>query len=207
MNKGLFITFEGIDGCGKTTQIKKLEQKLEKANKYYQLLREPGGTIVGEKIRRILLDNGETSLQPKSELLLYSASRHQLYYEKISSILEAGGIVICDRFFDSTIAYQGYGRGLNIDFVDNLNKFVTDGLTPDITFLLDISIEESSNRLNTNSGDTKDRIENEDKKFYQKVRKGFLELARSKDRFIKIDGTKSEQTIANLIWNNIKKEI
>ncbi len=204
MEKGLFITFEGIDGCGKTTQIELLKKKLDGQNKNYHLLREPGGTETGEKIRQILLDNGETNLQPKTELLLYSASRHQLYNEKIAPILKEGEIAICDRFFDSTVAYQGYGRGLDIDFVDKLNNFVTDGLAPDLTFFLDISIEESHNRLNENS--SRDRMENEDKNFYQKVRQGFLELTKSKDRFVKIDGTKSEDKIAKLIWKKIKKE-
>ena len=205
MEKGLFITFEGIDGCGKTTQIKLLTQKLDEERIDYLVFREPGGTEIGEKIRKILLDNGNIDMAAKTELLLYSASRYQLCKQRLIPELEAGNIIICDRFYDSTTAYQGYGRGLNIDFINSLNKFATDELIPDITFFLDIPLEERTNRISNNK---LDRLESEHASFHTEVRKGFLEISNhNKDRIVKLDGTASVEEISCNIWNKIERNI
>ena len=136
--KGLFVTFEGIDGCGKTTQIELLSSDLKAEGIPYILIREPGGTLIGEKIRTILLDKANTGMDERTELLLYEAARAQIVKEKIIPELDAGKVVICDRFFDSTIAYQGYARGLKLQDVDFLNNWSAYGIKPDITFLLDL---------------------------------------------------------------------
>ena len=132
--KGLFITFEGIDGCGKTTQIEMLSSDLQKEGIPFVLIREPGGTSIGEKIRTILLDKANSGMDERTELLLYEAARAQIVKEKIIPELESGKVVICDRFYDSTIAYQGYARGLDLQEIDFLNNWSAAGIKPDITF-------------------------------------------------------------------------
>ncbi|HMA62374.1 MAG TPA: dTMP kinase [bacterium] len=199
----MLITFEGIDACGKTTQIEILTKKLEGEHDYV-VVREPGGTPIGEKIRQILLDNENISMEGKTELLLYSASRYQLTKQKLIPELEKGKIVICDRFYDSTTAYQGYGRGLDIDFIKSLNKFATDDLVPDLTFFLDISLEERRRRI---QGVALDRLENEEHQFHRNVRKGFLELNKNNERFVKINGEESIKTISKKIWDNIERKL
>ena len=204
MKNGLFVTFEGIYGCGKTTQIELLTQKLEDNRLDYMLVREPGGTKIGEKIREILLDNGNFDMEAKTELLLYSASRFQLSKQKLIPALENGKIVICDRFYDSTTAYQGYGRGLSIDFIKSLNKFATNNLVPDITFFMDISLEERNSRIINNK---LDRLESEGNNFQKKVREGFLELSKNETRFVKLNGSKSIENISKKIWKKIEREL
>lgn len=205
MKDGLFITFEGIDGCGKTTQIELLSRKLEDRNLGYLIVREPGGTRIGEKIRNILLDNGNIDMEAKTELLLYSASRYQLSKQRLLPELKTGKVVICDRFYDSTTAYQGYGRGLDIDFIESLNKFATDNLVPDLTIFLDISLEERNRRIGENK---LDRLENEENTFHEKVRNGFFKLSeKNKERFIKLDGTEKIERISQKIWNKIERKI
>lgn len=205
MKEGLFITFEGIDGCGKTTQIELLSRKLEDRNLGYLIVREPGGTRIGEKIRNILLDNGNIDMEAKTELLLYSASRYQLSKQRLLPELKTGKVVICDRFYDSTTAYQGYGRGLDIDFIESLNKFATDNLVPDLTIFLDISLEERNRRIGENK---LDRLENEENTFHEKVRNGFFKLSeKNKERFIKLDGTEKIERISQKIWNKIERKI
>ncbi|MCF7885390.1 MAG: dTMP kinase [Candidatus Marinimicrobia bacterium] len=205
MRQGLFITFEGIDGCGKTTQIDILTKRLQKKNLKYTLVREPGGTKIGEKIRKILLDNDNINMEHKTELLLYSASRYQLCKQKLLPELDAGKIVICDRFYDSTTAYQGYGRGLDIDFINSLNKFATDELVPDLTFFLDISLNEREKRIGNNK---LDRLESEQNNFHQKVREGFLKInKKNRNRFVKLNGKDGIEIISKKIWNNIERKI
>ena len=143
MDKGLFITFEGIDGCGKSTQIRLVTEYLDALGKEYLLVREPGGTEIGEKIRSILLDKENNEMSPAAELLLFEAARAQIVDEKIRPAIEAGTTVICDRFYDSTFAYQGVARSLGEDLVITLNDIATSGLAPDITFLLDLSVEDA----------------------------------------------------------------
>ena len=148
MDNGLFITFEGIDGCGKSTQIKLLTGYLDEKGRDYLLVREPGGTVIGEKIRSILLDKENYEMSPAAELLLFEAARAQIVEEKIRPAVEAGKVVICDRFYDSTFAYQGVARDLGEDVVISLNDIATSGLAPDITFLLDLSVKDAFARRN-----------------------------------------------------------
>ncbi len=204
MKKGLLITFEGLDGSGKTTQIREFIDKLEKNNIHYQLFREPGGTKIGEKIREILLDKNNMEMSEVAELLLYSASRNQLSIEKIRPALENNKIVICDRFYDSTTAYQGYARKLDMQFIRSLNWVAADQLIPDITFLLDISLEERTNRFNNKN---LDRLEQEEGEFHRRVRNGFLSLAeQNKDRFFVINGNQSIDYISNQIWSKFREK-
>ena len=141
--KGIFITFEGIDGCGKSTQTALCREWLESLGKTVLLVREPGGTKIGEKIRSLLLDKDNGAMAPMTELFLFEAARAQIVEETIKPALEEGKVVICDRFFDSSVAYQGCARGLGADMVSRLNMYATGGLAPDITFFLDISVEEA----------------------------------------------------------------
>ncbi|MBN2602362.1 MAG: dTMP kinase [Candidatus Marinimicrobia bacterium] len=202
MKKGIFITFEGIDGSGKTTQITMLIRHLNEAGIPNQLFREPGGTEIGEKIRDILLDNDHDAMQPITELLLYSASRYQLTKSQIIPALESGKVVICDRFYDSTTAYQGYGRGIDLDFIQRLNTAATDGFVPDKTFILDISLEERQMRLGNKS---LDRLEQETLEFHKRVRNGFLEMAlNSPERFIVLDGNRNPEELSKEIWKTVK---
>ncbi|MDO9548325.1 MAG: dTMP kinase [Candidatus Marinimicrobia bacterium] len=202
MKSGIFITFEGIDGSGKTTQINALIQHLDKAGIPYQLFREPGGTEIGEKIRDILLDKNHDSMLPMTELLLYSASRHQLTKSRIIPALEAGEIVICDRFYDSTTAYQGYGRGIDLDFIQRLNAAATDSLVPDKTFILDISLEERHLRLGKKN---LDRLEQETMDFHKRIRDGFLKMAKNEPgRFTVLEGNRTPEALSNEIWKIVR---
>lgn len=169
----MFITFEGIDGSGKTTQIKLLKEYLEKKSKEVLAIREPGGLTFSEKIRAILLDKS-TEINDFTELLLFEAARSELTQKVIKPALAEGKVVICDRFFDSTTAYQGYGRGINIDDVQFINNFATQNLVPDITFYLKIPIETS---LIRNIEKEKDRMELNSNEFIKKVKNGFDLLA------------------------------
>jgi len=191
MRKGIFITLEGIDFSGKSTQAKYILKLLKKNNIDYVFLREPGGTKLSERVRHILLNKGEIDICPKSELWLYLAARSQLVQEEILPVLKKGGIVICDRFYDSTIAYQAYGRGLDKDFIKAANLFAADNLVPDLTIFFDITADRAFKRK-SNMKRVKDRLENEQKSFFRKIRKGYLELTKNnKRRFKVIDGSKS----------------
>lgn len=192
-HRGILVTFEGIDGSGKTTQVNMLVDWLCRRSVGYKLFREPGGTSIGEKIREILLDRNSSEMYPATELLLYSASRYQLTRERIIPALEEGYVVICDRYYDSSTAYQGYGRDIDLDFICGLNKFASCGIEPDVTFLLDITVEEREKRL---AGRSLDRLELENREFQERVRRGFLELARRYgERFVVLDGGKAPQRI------------
>lgn len=202
MKKGILITFEGIDGSGKTTQINALIQRLQEAGMSYRLFREPGGTEIGEKIRDILLDKKNENMLNVTELLLYSASRYQLTVSEIIPALEAGNVVICDRFYDSTTAYQGYGRGIDLEFIYRLNDIATNSVTPDKTFILDIDLEERRKRLGKKN---LDRLERETLEFHRKVRMGFLEMAeQNPERFVVLDGNQAPDELSKKIWNVIK---
>ena len=176
MEKGLFITFEGIDGCGKSTQIRLLREYLEAKGKDVLLIREPGGTTVGEKIREVLLEKKNDSMDVLTELLLFEAARAQITKEKILPAVDEGKVVICDRFFDSTTAYQGYARGLGTGITDSLNLIASSGREPDITFLLDISPEDALRRRE-GRGEAEDRLESLGLSFQKKVRDGYLDIA------------------------------
>ena len=200
--RGVFISFEGIDGSGKSTQILHLKSMLEGKGFSVIFVREPGGTLVSERIRPILLDKGSAGMKPEAELLLFEAARAQIVREVIEPALFRGEIVICDRFFDSTVAYQGYARGIDLDTIHKLNDFATGGLEPDITFLLDLPVEDAVKRQGTRG--EKDRMELEGVAFMQKVRDGFLTHASSKDRMVVLDARNEEmvlaQTIENKFW-------
>ena len=195
MKKGLFITFEGIDGAGKSTQINMLRDYLEKKGISVVITREPGGTDIGNKIRTILLDKENTALSATAELLLYYADRAQHINECIVPALESGKYVICDRYYDSSYAYQRAGRGIDISVLDKLNSIVVKNAEPDITFLLDISLASSESRI-TSRGEARDRLEAESNTFKQNVREGFLEQARrSPDRIRTINAMQSPDKI------------
>lgn len=181
MDRGLFITFEGADGCGKTTQIKLLDEYLRAKGYQTLLTREPGSKGLGEKLREILLNyDGEVS--PVAESFLFLADRAQHIDCIIKPALKKGIIVLCDRHTDSTLAYQGYGRGLDLEEIRKLNKIATSGLTPDLTIVLDVDIETSQARV----GAEKDRMESAGIEFFQRVRNGFLEIAKQEPERVKV---------------------
>lgn len=192
--KGLFITFEGIDGCGKSTQTTLVKTWLEGLGRDVLLVREPGGTKIGEKIRSLLLDKENGTMAPMAELFLFEAARAQIVEETIKPALASGKVVICDRFFDSSVAYQGCARGLGADMVRRLNMDATGGLAPDITFFLDISVNEAVSRRNTR-GEAKDRIESAGDSFQEKVREGFVLAASEDKRIVTIDAAASPEEI------------
>lgn len=173
--KGLFITLEGVEGCGKSTQIKLLSKFLLEKGIEHVVAREPGGTEIGDKIRKILLDVSNANMEPLTELLLYAASRAQHVLEIIEPALKSGKVVLCDRFYDSTHAYQGHARGIDSELVDRSILIATGGLKPELTFLLDIPAEVGIERA-TKKGI--DRLEGEKLVFHKKVRQGFLKLAK-----------------------------
>lgn len=205
MKKGLFITFEGIEGCGKSTQAEALAAYFTVNKIPFVATREPGGTLISEKIREILLDVEHTKMNPETELLLYMASRSQHTKEVIIPALEEGKHVLCDRYYDSTLAYQGAARELDTEFINLLIMFATYSTSPDITFLLDVTLEESEKRMKDRN---KDRIEQEAKEFHQKVRDEFLTLAKKySNRYIVIDGMQEPTIILNKIKFEIQQKL
>ena len=203
----MFITFEGTEGSGKTTQIGRLVKELSEANYSVQSTREPGGTTVGDQIRSILLNPLNERLFPTSELLLYAASRAQHVREVIVPALKNGKIVISDRFADASVAYQSYGRNLNLTLITQLNRIATDGLVPDLTFLLDLPVEIGLQRASSSRG-TLDRIEREKLEFHRRVQTGYLSIAEeSPDRIKVVDATQSMDVIYQEIWFIIQKKI
>jgi len=203
MQRGLFITFEGIDGCGKTTQFRLLAQWLRDQGKDVVETVEPGGTAIGQQIRRILLDPASAEIQPRAELLLYFASRAQNVDQVIRPALDAGRIVLCDRFTDSTLAYQGCGRGLDREVVRDLDRIACRGLKPDVTFLIDIDLETSlmrARRRNERVGPAESRIDEESAAFHERVRQGYLALAKAEpERIVVIDGAASISEVSQRI--------
>ena len=199
----MFITFEGIDLSGKSTQAQLLGQYLIESGYEVVLLREPGGTGISEKIRNVLLDRGSDGMVPLAEFFLYSAARAQLVEEVIRPALTAGKVVICDRYDDSSTAYQGYARGLGVSKIEMINNIATCGLKPDLTFFVDIPVAESLKRLKT-AGKLKDRMESEGEEFFEKVRQGYLQIATKPEngpggRFKIINGTDDIDTIERRI--------
>jgi dTMP kinase len=203
MARGRFITFEGGEGCGKSTQVARLAAALEERGLKVLLTREPGGTRLSELIRTLLKDEAEDPPVDRAELLLFLAARAQLVRNVIAPALEAGTWVISDRFSDSTIAYQGYGRGLPVDFVRAANDFACEGLRPDLTFLLDLDPETAERRMRGREAATNtsaDRIERAGSRFHARLRKGFLELAAADaPRFSVVDASKSPDDVASVV--------
>ena len=188
VKKGLFISFEGGDCAGKTTQLRMLEAWLKARGRSVICTREPGGTALAENIRGLLLSKDSTEIMtPQAELLLFSAARAQHVKHVVMPQLQAGGVVLCDRFTDSTVAYQGFARGLDMDFIRSLNSFCTAGCLPDLTFLLDLPLAESRRRLAARTGDGgPDRMEDEKLSFHAKVREGFLKIAEAEPSRVKL---------------------
>ncbi len=202
---GRFISFEGIDGSGKSTQISLLAEKLSAGDKEFCLLREPGGTPIGEAIRHILLDKQNTAMYPETELLLFAAARAQLVRQVIMPQLAAGKWIVCDRFYDSTTAYQGYGRSVDQAALTVLNQLAVAGCRPDLTILLDLDPELALARLQSRS-EKQDRFDKESIAFMHKIRQGYLELAAQEpDRMIVIDATQKEEQLAEQIYNKIRE--
>jgi dTMP kinase len=198
-----FISFEGIDGCGKTTQLKLLEQYLINRGIRVVVSREPGGTEVSELIRQVLLASKNSQLLPMSELLLYYASRHQNLHQKVLPALQSGAWVLCDRYADASMAYQGYGRGLDRELIKHLNQTVIQNQMPDLTLLMDIEPSVGISRAlsrNTQTALDESRFEQESLLFFERVRNGYLELARLEpNRFRVIPGVADIQTIHDQI--------
>lgn len=193
MQRGKFFTFEGSEGCGKSTQIQRFVSMLETAGIEVLQTREPGGTPAGEKIRQLLqFDADADDLTDESELLLFAASRAQLVRKMIEPALEAGKWVVADRFFDSTTVYQGVGRGLDLGAVKEINAFAVGGTVPDLTFLLDLDVEIGHSRAVAASGEAEDRMESNPLEFFESVRQGYLRLAEEDPgRIVVIDASAS----------------
>jgi|TARA_B100002003_G_scaffold241451_1_gene263187 dTMP kinase len=199
----LFITFEGGEGSGKSAQSKVLYEKLTKQAIPVVLTHEPGGTPLGDKMSRLLKWTNDTDISPMTELLLFNAARAQLVTEIVKPSLKKGVIVICDRYADSTIAYQSYGRGLDLEIVKLVNHTATQGLKPDLTFLLNTPSEIGLARKKQQK---KDRFEREHLAFHQKVRQGYLKLAADEsERWLVVDASQSKAKIAKVIWQRVSE--
>ena len=198
-----FISIEGFDGTGKSTQSKLLKDGLDKENKDSIIVREPGSTNFSEKIRNIIKEN--TEIETMTELLLFQTSRSELVSKVIKPNLKRGRIVITDRYTDSSIAYQGYGGGLDIELIKNLNKISTAGLTPNLTFLLDMDVKDSLNRAmkrNSSEKEQIDKFENKDFDFHEKVKNGFNQiLKKNENRIVRIDASEEKELISKKILN------
>jgi len=200
--KGKFVTFEGSEGSGKSTQSAFLAEYLKVRGYDVLYIREPGGTPISEHIRSILLDQHNAAMGGFCELLLYMAARAQVVRDIIKPALKSGKIVICDRFLDSTIAYQGYGNGVDIGMIKNIGKFATQSIKPDLTIIFDIETEKGLSRTNR----VKDRIEQRTLSYHQKVRKGYLELAKKEPKRIRlITVNKSIEEIQAIVKQHIDK--
>ena len=202
MKKGYFITFEGAEGSGKSTQIRRLAAYLRRKGRKVLLLREPGGTRVSEAIREIILNKFFKEMKPETELLLYLAARAQIVRQKILPALQKGQVVICDRFEDSTAAYQGYGRKISLEAIEKVSKLLVRGnLVPSLTFILDIDPRKGMAR-----GGRHDRIERESFQFHERVRHGFLQIARKNPkRCIVLNGLESRQAVSQKIRKKIDR--
>ncbi len=193
---GKLITFEGSEGSGKSTQIQLAQQYLEEKGQNVLFLREPGGVKISETVRDLLLDNNIVNMSRECETLLYMAARAQLVKEVMIPKLKSGTLILCDRFLDSTIAYQGYGNGVDIEEIKNIGAFATRDCRPDLTLLFDLDVEEGFRRINR----PKDRIENRSLEYHNRVRKGYLKIAKQDPARIKIiDAARSKEEIQALI--------
>jgi len=205
--QGIMISFEGSEGCGKTTQIHRLETHLEDAGYLVVSTREPGGTDIGEEIRHLLKFGKEGAhLFPETELLLFAAARAQLVREVILPEVEEGRIILCDRFLDSTTIYQGVARQVSEDPIQAINDFAVGDIMPDLTFILDVPADVSMHRVAERHAGPPDRFERENIDFYNKIRDGYLVLAESMpDRFHIMDGTQDRKLIEDEIWEYVRE--
>ena len=198
----MFITFEGIDGSGKSTQIKRLKKDLEQEGALVKVFRDPGGPEVSEEVRKILL-NPEYEIDPVTELLLFSAARSQLMAENVLPSLQEGSVVILDRFYDSTTAYQGHGRqSVSLDEIGKMNTIASHKRAPDLTIYMDIPLQEAKARM---AGD-KDRMEQAGDQFFENVIKGFKHLAETEDRFFTVDATQPADQVHDRIWEYVQNQ-
>src|SRR5476651_1412960 len=206
---GKLISFEGSEGSGKTSQIARLAERLQKLKRDVVTVREPGGTEIGEQIRSIIVHNSKgDEMTPETELLLFAAARAQLVREVIAPALMRGAIVLSDRFLDSSTVYQGIARNLAADPVSQINRFAVGNVMPDVTVVIDVPTSVSLARLKQRASDLPDRMERENIDFYKKVREGYLVLAKGvPERFIVIDGTKSEDAIEKKIWTEVQARL
>lgn len=205
---GLFITIEGPEGSGKSTALKIVAKRLEDEGYSLVLTREPGGCEISEQIRNVILNNNNTSMDIITEALLFAAARRQHLVSKVWPSIKEGKIVFCDRYLDSSLAYQGYARNLGVDTVLNINSFATDGTFPDLTLLFDIDVNEGLNRIHANSEREVNRLDKEKISFHENVRKGYLELAKKyPNRIVVIDASKSVEEVANSAYLAIKERL
>lgn len=204
----MFITIEGVEGSGKSSSTNDVVNRLRKEGYDIITTREPGGTPIAEKIRDIILDINNTNLDPRAEALLYAASRRQHLIEKVWPALKQGKIVICDRFIDSSLAYQGGARNLGIENITNINMFATENTWPDLTLLFDIDPELGLDRIRKNQGREVNRLDLEKIEFHKKVRETFLNLAKKyHDRYVIIDASKSQKEVEEEVYNIIKERL
>ena len=205
--RGRFLSIEGIDGSGKTTTINRLAEAIEADGYDLLILREPGGTAVGERVRSILLDEAHAGMDGLCELFLFAAARAELTAKVIRPKLDAGSVVICDRFIDSTVAYQGYGRGVDREQIQRINEVATGGLKPDRTFLLDLDPAVASKRLAGRTDQAQDRLDQEDMNFRRSVREGYLALADSEpERIVRIDANRSTDEVVSEILKVLRED-
>ncbi|QPQ33660.1 MULTISPECIES: dTMP kinase [unclassified Lysinibacillus] len=208
MKRNLFITFEGPEGAGKTTVIKKIAERLAQENIDVLATREPGGIEIAEKIRTIILNPEHTAMDERTEALLYAAARSQHYFEKVRPALDAGKMVICDRFIDSSLAYQGYARGIGVDEVLSINEFAIGKKLPDLTILFDISPEVGLARIHAHGDREVNRLDVESLAFHQKVREGYLQLVkRYPERINVINADQSIERVVEDVWAILNEAI
>lgn len=205
--RGIFITIEGPDGSGKTTALQQVVPRLQQEmNRKVVATREPGGSPIAEKIRSLILDPSHTDMDSRTEALLYAASRRQHLIEKVLPVLETGDVIFCDRFVDSSIAYQGYARGIGEEGIREINQFATEGIEPDLTLYIDVPAEVGIQRIHANLDEREyNRLDQEKLAFHEKVRIGYQHLAQANpDRIVVVDGTMSREAVAEACYAVIK---
>ncbi|MBU9721972.1 MULTISPECIES: dTMP kinase [Bacillaceae] len=206
--EGIFITFEGGEGAGKTTVLQTVKNRLEKEGKKVFTTREPGGSVIAEKIREVILDPSHTEMDPRTEALLYAAARRQHLVEKVIPYLEQGYIILCDRFIDSSLVYQGDARGIGIEEVLAINLFATEGLLPQLTLYFDIDPEEGLKRIQANSDREVNRLDQEKLDFHVNVRKAYQSLAKKEANRIKtVDASPTIEDVVENVWAQLKETI
>ncbi len=204
--RGFFVVFEGIEGAGKSTLMHRLSRELERRGIPFKTTREPGGPRTAEAIREVILQR-DLPIEPMTELFLLMASRYENTVKTIIPALEEGYIVISDRYRDSSVAYQGYGRGIPIEFIEELNEKATLGLKPDLVFIIDISVEEMLRRIESRGGE-KNRMDSQEIDFYRRARRGYLLMARENpDRYVVLDGTMSEEKLIAKIMDIMRQKM
>ena len=205
--RGIFITIEGPDGSGKTTALQQVVPRLQQEmNRKVVATREPGGSPIAEKIRSLILDPSHTGMDSRTEALLYAASRRQHLVEKVLPVLESGDVIFCDRFVDSSIAYQGYARGIGEEGIREINQFATEGIEPNVTLYIDVPAEVGIQRIHANLDEREyNRLDQEKLDFHEKVRAGYQHLAQANpERIVVVDGTMSRESVAEACYHIIK---